>query len=161
MNTFFKAAGYVLVGALAACASPQYQQPVATPVASPYPAPVQTYPVASPAYVTSYGVVDSIQVSQVRDGGMGVGAIAGGVVGGLLGTQVGGGRGKKAATVAGAIGGAMVGHEMERRNAQPATSYQVGVRLDNGSYRTFPRDNVADLQVGSRVRIENEQLYRF
>lgn len=150
---------------LAGCASPYQSQPVvyqpypSAPQA--YPAP-QTYPAQSQSY--SYGVVDSIQVRQAANSagtGVGLGAVAGGVVGGVLGNQVGGGRGKQLATVAGVVGGAMVGHEIQQRNAQTHNVYQIGVRLNNGAYQTFTQDSVADLRVGSRVRIESDRVYRY
>lgn len=113
------------------------------------------------AYSSAYGTVDSIQVVQTSSGnGSGLGTVAGGVVGGALGNQVGEGRGRTAATVAGAIGGAMVGNQMER-NATGHQLYQIGVRLDNGSYQTIQQDAIGDLQVGSRVRIENGRAYRY
>lgn len=152
------AALLIATSMLGACTSPGYYPPAAS---QPYPAPVRTYPAASPAYSQSYGTVDSIQLRQsAANNGIGVGAVVGGVVGGLLGNQVGGGRGKQAATVAGVIGGAMVGNEVERNN-QVRDSYQVGVRLDNGAYQTVVQDNVSDLYVGGRVRIENERAYRY
>jgi len=143
------------------CASTGPGYPVVGPS---YPAPVQTYPASSPvygAYGSSYGIVESIQLVQGGGNeGIGTGAVVGGVVGGLLGNQVGGGRGKKAATVAGVIGGAMVGHQMER-NAQGRNAYQLGLRMDNGSYRTIVQESAADLQVGARVRVENDRAYRY
>jgi outer membrane lipoprotein SlyB len=78
----------------------------------------------------------------------------------LLGNRVGGGSGRKVATVAGVVGGAMMGHQMER-NAQMRDVYQIGIRLDDGSYQTLSQDSVADLQVGSRVRLENGRAYRY
>jgi len=127
-----------------------------TPTASsqPYPATVST----------SYGVVDSIQIvntASTSSGGIGAGTVVGGVVGGLLGNQVGSGTGRTAATAAGAVGGAVAGHEVDMRRQQPASMYQVGVRLDNGSYQTVMQDSVADLSVGNRVRIENGRAYRY
>lgn len=113
------------------------------------------------AYSSAYGTVDSIQVVQGSSGsGSGIGTIAGGVVGGALGNQVGEGRGRTAATVAGTIGGAIVGNQMEK-NATAQQVYQIGVRLDNGSYQTFQQESVGDLQIGSRVRIENGRVYRY
>jgi outer membrane lipoprotein SlyB len=152
------ATGALLAAAiLSGCANPGYNTPATS---QSYPAPVQTYPATSPSYSQNYGTVDSIQMRQAAGtGGVGVGAVVGGVVGGLLGNQVGGGRGKKAATVAGVVGGAMVGHEMERNTARD--TYQVGIRMDNGAYRTITQDNVVDLQIGSRVRVENERAYRY
>lgn len=157
---------------LSGCASPGYPTgaqayPQPYPAAQPYPT-SQPYPAAqpypsSPAYANTYGVVDSIRVTQAGGGNnaMGAGSVVGGVVGGLLGHQVGGGRGKTAATVAGAIGGAMVGNQMERNAAPVQDQYQIGVRMDNGAYQTIVQDNVAGLQVGSRVRIENNRVYRY
>lgn len=147
------------VAILGGCASPQYGTPVASQPYPSYPAPVQTYPAASPSYGYSTGTIDAIQMRQNADGGIGVGAVVGGVVGGLLGNQVGGGSGKKAATVAGVVGGAMVGHQMER-NGQGRNAYEIRVRLDNGGYQTIVQDSVTDLQVGSRVRVENQHVYR-
>ena len=142
-------ASVLLISAiLAGCASSS------TPLGSSAPAP-------STAYSSALGTVDSIQVVQTSSGtGSGIGTVAGGVVGGALGNQVGEGRGRTAATVAGAIGGAMVGNQMER-NASGQQVYQVGVRLDNGSYQTFQQEGVGDLQVGSRVRVENGHVYRY
>lgn len=155
--------------ALAGCASPNYPLPASSssypypaspaPSPSPYPYPAQTS--TQPGYASQYGMVDSIQMVQgaAQNNGIGVGTVVGGVVGGLLGNQVGGGSGRKAATVAGAIGGAVVGNQMERNN-QARNAYQVGVRMDNGGYRTVVQENVSDLQVGSRVRIDNDRVYR-
>jgi outer membrane lipoprotein SlyB len=123
----------------------------------------QTYPASTQATATSYGVVDSIQAvnTQSNRSGIGVGTVAGGVVGGLLGNQVGGGSGKTAATAAGVVGGAIVGNQIENRNKAQTTAYQVGVRLDNGSFQSVTQDSVADLSIGSRVRIENGHVYRY
>ena len=151
------AAAFAVVILATGCASPRYY---GTPPAQTYP---QAHPMPSPSYSSSYGVIDSIQAVQANaNNGMGAGAVVGGVVGGLLGNQVGGGSGRTVATVAGAIGGAMVGDQVERNNNAPhRNAYQINVRLDNGSYRTIMQDNVADLRVGSRVRIENERVYRY
>jgi outer membrane lipoprotein SlyB len=166
MGTIMKTNHAIAITVLAAtmfsgCASPG---PGYTPVSSqPYPSASQPYPMPSQSYSTSYGVVDSIRVTQgdSNGNGMGAGAVVGGVVGGLLGHQVGGGRGKTAATVAGTIGGAMVGNQMQRNAASVRDMYQIGVRLDNGGYQTFTQDSMAGLQVGSRVRVENERVYRY
>lgn len=138
---------------------------VITGCASPQPQPVvsQPYPSTSPAYATSYGVVDSIQMvnSPSSNSGVGVGTVAGGVVGGLLGNQVGSGSGRAAATAAGVVGGAIVGNKIQNRNNTQSTLYQIGIRLDNGSYQTVTQDSAADLAVGYRVRIDNGRVYRY
>ena len=148
---------------LSGCASPYYPSGASQPAVS-QPYPTTNYPAASrPAY-RSYGVVDSIQMTQASansNNGIGVGAVVGGVVGGLLGNQVGGGTGKAAATVAGVVGGAMVGNQMEQSNkVQMRDMYQIRVRLDNGSYQTINQESLGDIRIGSRVRVENNQVYR-
>jgi outer membrane lipoprotein SlyB len=55
----------------------------------------------------------------------------------------------------------MAGNEIEQRNRTSPAAYQIGVRLDNGSYQTVTQDTVADLSVGNRVRIENGRAYRY
>jgi outer membrane lipoprotein SlyB len=129
---------------------------------SPIPATSQ-YPTSpSTAYSSAYGVVESIQVVQSSSGSpLGLGTVAGGVVGGLLGNQVGDGNGRTAATVAGAVGGAVVGNQIEKNRQPRGQMYQVGIRLDNGTYQAVQQDTVADLSVGSRVRIENGRVYRY
>lgn len=136
--------------ALTGCANPGY--PSAT--SSQYP----STPQSNYAY---YGVIDSIQMTQASGGaGVGVGTVVGGVVGGLLGNQVGGGSGRDAATVAGVVGGAVVGNQIDK-NRQTRNVYQIGVRLDNGSYQTITQENIGDLRVGNRVSIQNNQVYRY
>jgi outer membrane lipoprotein SlyB len=83
------------------------------------------------------------------------------VVGGLLGNQVGGGTGRGLATAAGVVGGAVVGTQVEQRNRQGGTAYQIGVRLDNGGYQTYTQDSVGDLNIGNRVRVDNGRVYRY
>jgi outer membrane lipoprotein SlyB len=148
-----------LSAALAGCASTGVND--ARPQS--YPTGARSYPQPARSNYSSYGVIDSIQMSNTNGGGtngIGAGTVVGGLVGGILGNQVGGGRGKTAATVAGVVGGAVVGNQIEQRNSV-RQMYQVGVRLDNGGYRTLLQDGVGDLQVGSRVRIENDRVYRY
>lgn len=143
------AAGMFLGG----CSSPM-QQPTSS----------QPYPTSSSSsYSNGYGVVESIQMvnSNNNSGGIGTGAVLGGVAGGVLGNQVGGGSGKTAATVAGTVGGAVIGHQIEQRNKTQSATYQIGVRMDNGTYQTVMQDTVSDLGVGNRVRIENGRAYRY
>jgi outer membrane lipoprotein SlyB len=148
----------VAITVLGGCAANDYDGP---PAAQSYPAGSQSSPMPSRSYSGGYGVIDSIQASHTTgSNGIGAGAVVGGLVGGVLGNQVGGGRGKKAATVAGVVGGAIVGNQVEQRNTA-RQMYQVGVRLDNGGYRTVVQDSVADLQVGGRVRVEGDRVYRY
>jgi outer membrane lipoprotein SlyB len=120
---------------------------------------------------SGYGVVQSIEHVQQGNTGntgiggssIGIGTIAGAVVGGVLGNQVGAGRGNTAATVVGAAGGAYVGHEIDKRQQQPAAAdlYRLNVRMENGSYQTLTQTTVADLRVGDRVQIDNGFARRY
>jgi len=138
---------------VAGCAAPGYPQ-----ASSPYPASG-----GQQGAYASYGVVDSIQVVNTQNGpgGIGAGAVVGGVVGGLLGNQVGGGTGRGLATAAGVVGGALAGNQIEQRNRQGGTAYQIGVRLDNGGYQTYTQESIGDLNIGNRVRIDNGHVYRY
>lgn len=120
-----------------------------------------SYPPASSSVAASYGTIDSIQV--VRTGGTasGAGAVTGGLVGALVGNQIGSGSGRTAATVAGAVGGALVGNKVESDRNQAHDTYQISVRMDNGDYRVLQQDDLAGMQVGSRVRLVDGHLYRY
>jgi outer membrane lipoprotein SlyB len=108
-----------------------------------------------------YGTIDSIQVTRAAGGTSGSGAVVGGLVGALVGNQVGSGSGRTAATVAGAVGGAVVGNSVEANRANNRDVYQIGIRLDNGDYRTIVQDSVYDLRVGNRVRVVDGRAYRY
>ncbi|UUZ55235.1 glycine zipper 2TM domain-containing protein [Massilia sp. H-1] len=108
-----------------------------------------------------YGTIDSIQVTRAAGGTTGSGAVVGGLVGALVGNQVGSGSGRTAATVAGAVGGAVVGNSVEANRANNRDVYQIGIRLDNGDYRTIVQDSVYDLRVGNRVRVVDGRAYRY
>jgi outer membrane lipoprotein SlyB len=134
----------------------------AQPVMQPASYPTQSYSSGNYQDYTSYGVIDSIQRIDSGNGatGIGMGTIVGGVVGGLLGNRIGGGNGKKIAIATGAVGGAMIGNQIEQRNSTQLPMYQIGVRLDNGSYQTFSQDTIVGLGVGAPVRIESGRIYR-
>ena len=82
------------------------------------------------------GVIEGVRPVQRKGEGSGVGAVAGGVAGALVGSQMGGGSGKTAMTVIGAVGGGFAGNEIEKRS-KSTTEYEVRVRMDDGSLRTF------------------------
>jgi len=103
------------------------------------------------------GVVESINAVDVKGEGSGAGAIGGAVVGGILGNQVGRGSGRTAATVVGAGAGAYAGHEIEK-NAKKSTRYQVRVRMNDGSYRTFHENAQPSLAIGQKVRVTEQGI---
>jgi len=101
------------------------------------------------------GRVESVQAVQQAAPATGVGAVAGGLIGGLLGNQVGKGSGRTVATVAGAVGGGYLGHTVEQRT-RTNTVYQMRVRMDDGSVRTFTRSQpVAE---GTPMRVEGRNF---
>jgi outer membrane lipoprotein SlyB len=98
------------------------------------------------------GNIESIRQIKTRAQGSGVGAAGGAILGGLLGNQLGGGHGRQLATVAGAVGGAVVGNQVEG-NMKADVSYEIRVRLDDGSLRTFHQHSAPPWRTGDRVRI--------
>ncbi len=104
------------------------------------------------------GVVESINLVTIKGDKPNVlGTIAGGLLGGVLGNQVGGGTGKDLATIAGAVGGAYAGNRVEN-NMDKTQVHRVLVRLDSGATRSFDYPNDPGMQVGARVRFDNDTL---
>ena len=103
------------------------------------------------------GVVESTREVSSKGSGSGVGAVGGAVVGGLLGNQVGAGRGNTVATVVGAVGGAVAGNEVEKR-VKTTKTYEVTVRLDDGSSRVVNEGKGSPWHTGDRVKIVSGEL---
>jgi outer membrane lipoprotein SlyB len=136
------------------------EQPV---VVAEKPKSAQTKKVVKPVHVASMapavkavcascGVIESVRNVETRGDGSGVGAVGGAVVGGLLGNQVGGGNGKKAMTVVGAIGGALAGNQIEK-SMKSTTSYEIVVRMENGSNQIIHEANQPAWRNGDHVKI--------
>jgi len=137
-------------------AAPAQRATPATPTARPArPAVPATAPQRAMAVAecSDCGVVESVRAVETGGQASGLGAVAGGVLGGVLGNQVGRGRGRTAATVVGAGGGAYAGHEIEKR-MNKGVRYQISVRMNDGTYRTFTESNPA-FSVGQKVRVSN------
>lgn len=105
------------------------------------------------------GNVESVRTITQRAQGSGVGAAGGAILGGLLGNQVGSGHGRQLATVAGAVGGAVVGNQVEG-NMKASHTYEIRVRLDDGTLRTFHQSTAPDWRTGERVKIVKGRLRR-
>lgn len=103
------------------------------------------------------GVVESIRAVENKGQGSGVGAVAGGVVGGVLGNQFGHGGGRTAMTVVGAGAGAFAGNEVEK-NMNRTVSYQVRVRMNDGTYRTVQERSRPPFNIGQKVRVTNHGI---
>lgn len=131
------------------------------------PAPVRTAPVASGERVVerdgdarwcgTCGNVEGIREIRTRAQGSGVGAAGGAILGGLLGNQIGSGHGRQLATVAGAVGGAVMGNQVEG-NMHANISYEIRVRLDDGTLRTFHQHALPQWRSGDRVRVVKGSL---
>jgi outer membrane lipoprotein SlyB len=152
-------------------AAPSTAKQAAAPAATPHPQPrVAQAPRSQPrtAYseptvvaqapvCSTCGRVESVHTVQQQAKPSGLGVAAGAILGGVLGNQVGNGNGRTLATVAGAVGGGYAGNEVEKRT-RGTTSYQVRVRMDDGSIRTFPYAEAPGWSIGERVRIVNGSL---
>lgn len=134
-----------------------------TPVPAPARAPSYSGPAPAPATArvaqvcTVCGAVESVTPVErsTKPAGVGVGTVAGGVAGAVLGNQVGQGNGRTVATILGAIGGGFAGNAIEK-NVRKEIVYQVGVRMEDGSRRSF---EVAQAPaVGSKVTVEGSSL---
>ena len=111
---------------------------------------------ATPVCASCGKVTDVRSVEQaVKPSGVGV--VAGAVLGGVLGNQVGGGAGKTLATVAGAAAGGYAGNEVEKRTRK-STTYEVDVRMEDGSSRSFPFEAQPGWKAGDKVRVVNGTL---
>lgn len=111
-------------------------------------------PVAAVSTCAECGVIESVREIEAKGKGSGLGAVGGAVVGGLLGNQVGGGRGQDAMTVVGAVGGAVAGNEVEKR-VKTSKSYEVTVRLRDGSSRVISEAGVPTWRTGDKVKVVN------
>jgi uncharacterized protein YcfJ len=111
----------------------------------------------APAYDPYAGEVTAVNTVQTAQPTTGLGAVGGAVVGGLAGTQIGNGRGRTAATIIGAIGGGLAGNQIEHA-VHKATTYQVQVRMNDGSVRTFNYDAAPGVAIGQKVHVSGETL---
>lgn len=103
------------------------------------------------------GQVESVREVKAPADPSGLGAAAGGVVGGLLGNQVGKGSGRTIATLIGIAGGAYAGHQVEKTQ-RTVSRWEVGVRMENGEYRTVSLDSAPVWRTGDRVRLQGGRL---
>jgi len=117
-------------------------------------------PYHAPRNAEQYGRVSDIEVLTVESKPSGGGAVLGAVLGGVLGHQVGKGRGRDLATGVGAIGGAVAGNHVERQNGHDSDIYRITVKFENGSRQQFDYEEINDLRVGDRVKVDSGQIER-
>jgi len=116
--------------------------------------PTAARPVPADPYA---GEVVAINTVQSPEPTTGLGALGGAVAGGLVGNQIGGGRGKILTTIAGAVGGGLAGNGIEHA-VRKQTTYQVQVRMQDGSYRNFDYQTQPPVQPGQRVHVSGDTL---
>jgi len=123
--------------------------------ASPAPTYANTAPL--PPICRDCGVVQAVNEVIVEPKGSGGGAVTGGIVGGIIGNQFGKGASRDIATVLGAVGGAYAGNHIEK-SVKESKRYDVVVRFEDGSTRTFSSDSAPAWHNGDRVRLQNGLL---
>jgi outer membrane lipoprotein SlyB len=111
------------------------------------PAPLQVNRVCN-----NCGVVESVNLIEVKGEGSYLGTIGGGVVGAILGNQVGGGTGRTVAQIAGAVGGAYAGRALEAKS-RTTNHFEVVVRLHNGTAQTVGFPLEPGFKVGDKVKV--------
>jgi outer membrane lipoprotein SlyB len=114
-------------------------------------------PTAAPArqpitVCTACGVITAITPVKTEGKGTAIGVVAGGLAGLIVGNQIGGGKGKTIAKVAGAAGGALIGNKIEKK-VRAETTYEIKLRLEDGTETTVTQDAEPKLAVGDAVRI--------
>ena len=107
---------------------------------------------SAPRICNNCGRIEAVNAIEQKGEGSGLGAVAGGVLGGVLGHQVGGGTGRTVATVVGAGAGALAGNEVEKQ-VKKTVRYDVVVRLEDGTSRTFSYQAEPAFRTGDKVRI--------
>jgi outer membrane lipoprotein SlyB len=117
----------------------------------------QSYPPVAQAPVKAFcnncGTIENIREVTKPGDGSGLGAVGGAVGGAVLGRQFGNGRGKDLLSVLGAVGGGFAGHQIEK-SVRSVKSYEVQVRMEDGSLRTVTSATQPNWRAGDRVKVD-------
>ena len=138
---------------------PYGQQPYGQGNAQTYPAPYPVAQASTPVKATCYscGTIESIREVEKPGEGSGLGMAGGALGGAVLGKQFGNGRGRDALTILGAIGGGFAGHQAEK-SYRTVKSYEVMVRMEDGSLRSIPSAIQPSWRAGDRVKVEGGSI---
>ncbi len=136
----------------ARAASPAPGQPMSGAPAQPGYAPPPPPPSQAPVGCRECGVVELVREVEKAGHAGGTGAAVGGVTGAVVGRGVSNERNKTFGTIAGAVGGAVAGHMIEK-NVTSSKTWEVVVRHEDGSVRTYPQQQQPSWQRGDRVRV--------
>lgn len=111
---------------------------------------------AAPA-CTECGVIANIRQVTHEGQGSGLGAVGGALVGGAVANNIGQGSGRTLATIAGMVGGGLLGNKIEKHQRQ-TVSYQVSVRMEDGTSSLVSYENAPPWRVGDAVKVVNGTL---
>lgn len=139
----------------------------AATVASPAPEPYRVADGVPPDYVPApvaastsavplcfdCGVVANVRQVTNEAKPSGAGAVIGGLAGAVLGSNIGRGNTRTVASIAGAIGGGLLGNTIEKSRSQ-TTSYEVSLRMDDGSTRSIASEAMPSWRIGDKVRLD-------
>ena len=120
------------------------------------PAPLPPVAQAKPA-CASCGVVESVAETTKAGAGTGLGMAGGAIGGAVVGKQFGNGRGSNALAILGALGGAYAGHQVEK-SVRATKSFEVQVRMEDGSLRTVNSATQPSWRQGDRVRVDGGSI---
>jgi outer membrane lipoprotein SlyB len=114
-------------------------------------------PPPAPRVCGNCGSVVAVNTVKHQGEGSGLGAVGGAVIGGVLGNQIGRGSGRTAATVIGAVGGGVAGNAAEK-HYKSNESFNVSVRMDDGSTRSFAYKEEPAFRAGDKVKVVDGAL---
>jgi outer membrane lipoprotein SlyB len=124
---------------------------------APYYPKVAQAPVPARSICNSCGTIESVRTVEKPGEASGVGIAGGALGGGVLGRQFGNGRGRDVLTVLGAIGGGIAGNQIEK-SVRTSKSYEVTVRMEDGSMRTVTSATQPNWRAGERVRVDGNNI---
>jgi outer membrane lipoprotein SlyB len=126
---------------------PMAQAPVALPAPP---------PLAKPA-CANCGVIEAVTAVDKPGEGTGLGMAGGALGGAVVGKQFGKGHGQDLLTVLGAVGGAFAGHQVEK-SVRTTRSYEVRVRMEDGSVRSITQSTPPAWRNGDRVKVDGGSI---
>lgn len=128
---------------------------------STYPSSYPTAPAyGSTASCYNCGTVTRIEVASAATSNVpnATGAVLGGIVGGVAGHELSKNSSKghqNLATVGGAVAGAVAGNAIQNRTQANNATYNIYVRMDDGTTQVLTQNGLNGIQEGSQVRVNN------
>ncbi len=107
---------------------------------------------SAPPPCVECGVIANVRQVTNEGKGTGAGAIIGGIAGAALGSNVGRGNTRTIASIAGAVGGGLLGNAVEKSQSK-TVSYEVTVRMEDGTTRTIAADAMPAWRIGDKVKM--------